>query len=617
MKPLSSASLHPQEPLLLVGVLGTGMRALASLALKRGWTVYGSDAGAFWNRSGSEKEASRDSFARGLLKKGLKSVEAYCRLEDLLEQEQLSRLTVVYSTAIAPSHPQRSSTTEGVTFLHRAQLLAHFTGDDHLLGVMGTHGKTSTSALLVALLQDLEPGYYVGESFCLQKERALWSSNGAGKQTSLCGGSRSSKSDFEGAPKLFITEMDESDGSFTYMRPQALILTNFDGDHLEQWSAQAAHKLELAPAQAPLRKQFGPDAKKNQEQTLIDYLERVRPHLYYNIDCPHARSLAGKLTLPSIRSYGFSPQADYVCKRPCSSSEQRVWAAATAPKREELVPYETFALTKSPQEDLIGTAFKLGALLGAHQVLNATAALAVEVELRSRLEEKKLVAPSSSTSSRRRQLHLKQFGGILRRMRPLWQFVEPSLQNCFALFDDYAHHPLEARLTLEGFASSPLGQRFKKLYVVFEPHRRARFQASLEDFAVSLDLADRLYLLDLFEPSSSSSAFALEDKALVRSFGHLVEQRAASADRLDVRQEVLEENAPHSSRPRVTPAREPFHVHYLGSFSQALTTLREHFCLSRTTEQCSTAWIFLGAGHASALACEAAKLFEQVANEGR
>jgi len=135
---------------------------------------------------------------------------------------------------------------------------------------------------------------------------------------------------------------------------------------------------------------------------------------------------------------------------------------------------------------------------GAHNVLNATAAIAVARELE---------APVSDI-----QRGLAAYAGVDRRMQVR------GVANGVTVMDDYGHHPTEVRATLDAVR---LGG-FERVLVLFQPHRYTRTQMLLDEFARSFHAADRVWVLDVYAasepPIEGVSGQALA--ARLAEFGH-------------------------------------------------------------------------------------------------
>jgi len=145
---------------------------------------------------------------------------------------------------------------------------------------------------------------------------------------------------------------------------------------------------------------------------------------------------------------------------------------------------------------------------GMHNVLNATAAAAVARELEVPVE--------------RIREGLAEYQGVDRR------FQNRGEAAGVTVIDDYGHHPTEVRATL---AAARLCQ-FRRVHVIFQPHRYTRTQHLMDDFARSFHQADTVSLLDIYAASEapiegvSSEALA----ARLRGFGHREAQLAGTID---------------------------------------------------------------------------------------
>ena len=179
-----------------IGVGGIGMSALAEILLQRGFRVSGSDliAGPVTRR------------LEGL---GLKFFQGH-RAENLSNAE-----VVVHTTAVKEDNPELAAArTQGLTVLRRGQMLARLMEGHYQIAITGAHGKTSTTAMVAAILRagGLDPTVVVG---------AVWDHLGSNA--------------ILGRGDYFVAESDESDGSFTYLCPQITVVTNLDREHLDYY----------------------------------------------------------------------------------------------------------------------------------------------------------------------------------------------------------------------------------------------------------------------------------------------------------------------------------------------------------------------------------------------
>ena len=189
MEPVSSgpSSFH------LVGIGGIGMSAIARLLLARGATVSGSDV------------------ARTALIDELEAEGATISIGHRAENVGTPELVVV-SSAIAAENPEFAAALErGIDIKTRGAMLADLTGSRKTIAIAGTHGKTTTTAMTAAVLEaaGLAPTFAIG---------------GLPVNTGTNAGT--------GSGAWFVTESDESDGSFLHLQPTIAVVTNVENDHL-------------------------------------------------------------------------------------------------------------------------------------------------------------------------------------------------------------------------------------------------------------------------------------------------------------------------------------------------------------------------------------------------
>jgi UDP-N-acetylmuramate--alanine ligase len=146
---------------------------------------------------------------------------------------------------------------------------------------------------------------------------------------------------------------------------------------------------------------------------------------------------------------------------------------------------------------------------GLHNVLNATAAIAAAMELE--------VKPDAIREA------LAAFSGVDRR------FQVRGKERGVTVIDDYGHHPTEIRATLE--SARLCG--FRRIHVLFQPHRFTRTFHLMDDFARAFNQADSLFVMDIYgaseKPIEGVSAEALVDR--IRQFGHRGAAYVGSLDR--------------------------------------------------------------------------------------
>lgn len=226
-----------------VGIGGIGMSALARVLMQQGHRVQGSDL-------------KRSALLEQLMQEGA-TVQIGHSKEALVEPA-----TVIYTTDIHGENPEIAYAIEKkMPLLHRSDLLHELMKKKIRCLVTGSHGKTTTSALLswVLLEAGLDPSFVVG-----------------GLLQPLQTNGRAGKGDY------FVAEADESDGSFLKTCADFAIITNLDNDHLDYWGSP--RMLDLAFAQ---------------------FIAQTK-NLIWCADDPRLASLH-----PKGSSYGFSEKADF------------------------------------------------------------------------------------------------------------------------------------------------------------------------------------------------------------------------------------------------------------------------------------------------------------------
>jgi UDP-N-acetylmuramate--alanine ligase len=176
-----------------VGIGGIGMSALARLLLERGAVVSGSDLKPGALLAELAREGARVAIGQ--------------RAENLGDATVL-----VVSSAIGHDNPEYAAARKrGLPILTRGQLLAELARGQRTVAIAGTHGKTTTTAMTAAIFEaaGFDPTVAVG-----------------GERVDTRRNARSGKGGW------FITESDESDGSFLHLSPSIAVVTNIENDHI-------------------------------------------------------------------------------------------------------------------------------------------------------------------------------------------------------------------------------------------------------------------------------------------------------------------------------------------------------------------------------------------------
>jgi UDP-N-acetylmuramate--alanine ligase len=342
---------------------------------------------------------------------------------------------LVYSSAVRPDNPELlEAKRRHLPVIPRGELLAELMRQKFGIAIAGSHGKTTTTAMTSTLL------IHAGLDPTML----------VGGRTGINGSNaRFGKSDY------LVVESDESDGSFLKLAPILAVVTNIDREHLDHY-----------PGIEEIREAF------------IQFINKV-PFYGAAILCLDDENIQQILPLVNRRviTYGQSSQVDL---RITSSS----------------VGHMASEFHLQLRDNDLGC-FKLN-VPGAHNVLNATAAVAIGLELDIPVE---VIREG-----------LASFSGVDRR------FQTKGTERGITVIDDYGHHPTEIRATL----ASARACRFKQIHVLFQPHRYTRTKALMEDFARAFHQADTVHVLDIYAASEQPME-GVTSQALVESmisFGH-------------------------------------------------------------------------------------------------
>lgn len=233
-----------------VGIGGIGMSGIAEVMHNLGYTVQGSDI-------------AEGYVIEGLRKRGIKVMIGH-------DADNLGDAAVVVtSTAVKPGNPERDAALERrIPLVRRAEMLAELMRLKNTVAVAGTHGKTTTTSLIAAMLDagGLDPTVINGGII-----------NNYGSNARL------------GDSDWMVVEADESDGSFLRLDGTIAVVTNIDPEHLDHYgdfdTAKAAY---------------------------IEFIENVP---FYGVailclDHPEVQAIIPRIRDRRILTYGFSAQAD-------------------------------------------------------------------------------------------------------------------------------------------------------------------------------------------------------------------------------------------------------------------------------------------------------------------
>jgi UDP-N-acetylmuramate--alanine ligase len=365
---------------------------------------------------------------------------------------------VVVSTAIADTNVESvSARAKGVPVIPRAEMLGELMRFGHGIAVSGTHGKTTTTSLTAAILSQggLDPTLIVG-----------------GLVNSIASNARFGKGTY------LVAEADESDASFLHLQPRIAVVTNIDSDHMETYDGDFSR----------LR------------QTFTDFIHNLP---FYGLavmcmDDPVVRELVADVHRQVV-SYGTGSDVAFratdITQDGTTMHFKIDWAGREKPLSIQL------------------------ALPGFHNVLNATAAIAIASLLK--VEDADIVEA------------LAQFGGIGRRMQDYGDILLGG--KTVKLIDDYAHHPVELSATWSGATGAWPDRR---IIPIFQPHRFTRTRDLFDDFVELLSHIHPLVIVEVY-PAGESPIPGADGRALCRSIRSRGQSDPIFVERFEQLTEVL------------------------------------------------------------------------------
>ncbi len=387
-----------------IGIGGVGMSGIAQVAHDQGMVVTGSDM----------KESR---YTKQLRDNGIE-VHIGQRPENIPGTGRDDGPdVVVVTTAVLDNNPELIAARErGLKVWHRAQMLAYLGVGLETLAVAGTHGKTTTSSMLASVLDAMDdsPTFLIGG---IVRAYGTNAHSGTGRH--------------------YVVEADESDKSFTYLSPRAVLITNVEADHLD-------HYRDLTE----IREKF---------KTFIGSVPADGGFAIVCGEDPKLVELA-RATGREVLTYGFSDDFDITI---------------TAYKPHGIgsdfsvrFPDGTTVDSCVPQNP------------GRHNVLNATGVFGMIWRLGLS------VADAASA--------MRSFGGVKRR------FDLVGEADGVTVVDDYAHHPTEIKATIT--AAAGLGyQHVHVLFQPHRYSRAPLFTEVLHDeFGSAFDSADTVTFMDVY-----------------------------------------------------------------------------------------------------------------------
>jgi UDP-N-acetylmuramate--alanine ligase len=328
---------------------------------------------------------------------------------------------VVVSTAIPPTNPEVVEARRlGLPVWTRAEALNSVMEGSRSIAIAGTHGKTTTTSMVTVALQacGADPSFAIGSEL---------QSSGTNAH--------------QGTGEHFVVEADESDGSFLAITPYLAVVTNVEADHLDHWD-------DLASIEDAFVRFCG---------STVD----VSGCAVLCADDPGSRRVADRARAAGVQTFTYGLSQDADVRMLDAVAGERGWTFEVAHR-----------------------GVRLGAVRlqvpGAHNALNACAAIAVGIALDLPITE--LTDGLESFTGTQRRFELRgQVAGV-------------------RVYDDYAHHPTEVEATLRA-AREVAGEG--RVIVAFQSHRYTRTAVFAREFGEALGLADEVIVLDVYSAGES------------------------------------------------------------------------------------------------------------------
>lgn len=371
------------------------MSAIATVLLQMGFKVEGSDL----------KESS---YVRRLRDLGA-SVGIGHRAENVGGCK-----VVVRSSAIRGDNPEIiEAQRRGLPVISRAKMLAAIMETRRGIAVAGTHGKTTTSSLVTCMLAGCgaDPSYLIGGEL-----------NETGSNAHY------------GSGEFMVAEADESDGSLLYLRPEIVVLTNVDWDHLDYF-----------------------DSPEQTADVFRKFLEVIPLDGFAAIcgDDPRAREVGSdyRASGGKVVFYGRGADNDYTFEITGRNAGGVSFTVS------------------GPAGEIASMSTRLP---GLHNAYNALGAITVGCELG---------LPVAGIAS-----GIESCPGVRRR------FEEVGERGGIKVIDDYAHHPTEVKAVMEIAANLDA----ERVVVVFQPHRYTRTRMLCDQFGESFEGAGLVVVADVY-----------------------------------------------------------------------------------------------------------------------
>ena len=386
-----------------IGIGGVGMSGIARVAHDQGMTVTGSDL--------------KESRYTKQLKQAGVTVFIGHSADNIPGEGSEGPDVVVVTTAVLDNNPELIAARErGLTIWHRAQMLAYLGVGLKTLAVAGTHGKTTTSSMLASVMDamGIDPTFLIGGIVRAYGTNA-----------------------HSGTGEYYVVEADESDKSFMYLSPAAMIVTNVEADHLDHYRDLDEIREKFTAFIASLPDEGGSAVVCGEEESLVALARATGRHVVtYGMGDEY------DVRITSFRPHGIG--SDFSVRFPDGAEVSS-------------------SISQNP---------------GYHNVLNATGVLALIWELGLSVENAAHA--------------LESFAGVKRRFDLVGEAAGVTV------VDDYAHHPTEISATIG--AAAQLGYRHVHVLFQPHRYSRAPLFCEVlhDEFGAAFDAADTVTFMDVY-----------------------------------------------------------------------------------------------------------------------
>ena len=334
-------------------------------------------------------------------------------------QKNLKKATmVVISSAVKKSNKELiASRHKKLPVFKRGEMLANIVALKKNIVIAGSHGKTTTTSLVANVLVEagLDPTVING-----------------GVINSLKSAAQLGKGEWA------VIESDESDGSFLKLPITYSIVTNVDKEHLDYYGSF--------------------DRLKKSFCTFIEKTPSFGKSLIC-IDNNNLKSLLLKCKTSNFLTYGFDKNSNYQITNVKKKTNYSIFDLRVKFIRSKIYKIKNIKIN----------------LIGDHNVTNATASIAIALNLGIKISKIKKA--------------LKKFLGIQRRFTKVFSVKKREF------YDDYAHHPTEIRAVIN---SARQVYKDRKIICVFQPHRYSRVKLLKKEFALSFRSSDVVVLCPVY-----------------------------------------------------------------------------------------------------------------------